>query len=126
MKTFVLYRNTKDRCANEQEENVISKMNDEAIQIAFGTFTKHCDWKEVAANLGYDQGFTLSGDPHVTYLKSRYGGLPCYILGHSECDFIFLRPDDAKMLQEVYTKGISAADWERCTKYGKGAVDVRS
>jgi hypothetical protein len=125
MKTFVLYRNTKDRGENERESQVIDKMNSDAEQISFGTFSKYCDWAEVAKNLGYGRDLPISKDWSVSFSKSKYGGLPCYILGHSECDFIFLRPADAQMLQEAFAKDMTPMEWQRHTQYGKGAVDPR-
>ena len=125
MKSFVLYRNTKDRCSNEKEAEVIENMNEQAEQISFGTFTKNCVWIDVAKNLGYGRDLPLSKDWSVKFSKSKYGGLPCYVLGHTECDFIFLRPEDAKMLQEAFSNDMTPLEWQRHTQYGNGAVDPR-
>ena len=54
---------------------------------------------EIAALLGYGEDLPLKDDWSVSFAKSTYAGLPCRILGHTECDFIFLRAEDAKMLQ---------------------------
>lgn len=126
MKEFVLYRNTKDRCADEKESEVIDRMGQDAEAISFRTFSKNCDWAEVAKNLGYDRSLPLSKDWSVSFSRSKYGGLPCFVLGHTECDFIFLRPADAKMLQESFASDMSPAEWERHTGYGENrAVDPR-
>lgn len=118
MKQFVFYRNTKDRVSHEKESEVIDKMDDDKEGIAFSTFSRHCKWNEVAKNLGYGRDLPLSKDWSVGFYKSKYGGLPCYILGHTECDFIFLKPEDANMLQKQFVPDVGDAEWERHTGYG--------
>lgn len=126
-KPFVLYRNTKSRCDNEQESDVMDRMEAESELIDYEEFAENCEFETVAAELGYDDDLTLEGDWHVGYSKSNFGGLPCYILAHSECDFIFLKPEDAKMLAEHHGQeamGMSDMEWQRHTGYGKNrAVD---
>ena len=102
------------------------KTLDTAESITFRTFAFWCEWQEVAKNLGYSRDLPMGKDWSVSYSKSTYGGLRCYILHHSECDFIFLRPEDAKMLQDALASEISTAQWKRATSYGKAeAVDPR-
>jgi hypothetical protein len=124
-KPFVLYRNTKDRCGNEHEAEAIEKADELATIIEYDEFAENCEHGEIAEQLGYGENLPLSEDWHVSFTKSTYGGLPCFIFGHSECDFIFLKPEDAKMLQEQFSKGISPSDWERATGYGKSGTDPR-
>jgi len=122
---FTFYRNTKSRVDHEQEADLMEKMEEQAELIDYDEFAANVDFAEVAEQLGYDDDLPLKDDWHVTYSKSKYGGLPCYILGHSECDFIFLQSKDAKMLQESFAKGMTDLEWKRHTQYGKSGLDPR-
>lgn len=118
MSEFVLYRNTKDRTEFEKESDAMDQMETDSEIIDFAEFAANCDYAQVAADLRYDDDLKLEDDWHVSYSKSKYGGLDCFILGHSECDFIFLKPDDAKMLQQAFAQGMTPMEWKRRTEVG--------
>jgi hypothetical protein len=80
---------------------------------------------EIAALLGYGDDLPLRDDWSVSFAKSTYGGLPCRILGHTECDFIFLRAEDARMLQEAFAGDLTPEEWKRHTGFGRGGADPR-
>lgn len=125
-KSFVLYRNTKSRCDFEQESNVIDQMELDAESIDYQEFDENCDFEQVAKELGYDEDLSLEEDWHVSYSKSKFGGLPCFVLGHSECDFIFMRHEDIDMLNEFHGKdanNVSDLQWERHTQFGINGID---
>lgn len=125
-KPFVLYRNTKSRTDYEREEEVMSQMEDDSEAIDFEEFANNCEFDEVAAQLGYNDDLPLAEDWSVSFSKSQFGGLPCFILGHTECDFIFLKPEDARMLAKFHGKsglGMTDKEWERRTHYGKSGID---
>lgn len=126
MKEFVFYRNTKSRCDFEKESDVIDQMESQAELSDFDEFDAHCQYESIAEELGYDADLSLKDDWHVGYLKSKFGGLPCFVLDHSECKFIFLRPHDAEMLQEYHGKdavGVNDLQWKRHTQFGKSGID---
>lgn len=125
MTKFVLYRNTKDRCEHEVEGDLIEKMLETAHDIEFKQFAKKCEWQTVAQNLGYGRELPIKNDWHVSYKSGKYGGYQCYVLCHSECDFIFLQPDAAKSLQQSFAPKVSTQEWSRLTGYGDHAVDPR-
>lgn len=126
MSKFVMYRNTKSRVEFEMEEEVMEKMEQDKEVVDFDEFIAEVDqdnFNFVAAGLGYGPGNVLEGitpqdDWSTNFYKSKYGGLPCFIFSHTECDFIFLRPEDSEMLVEHFAKGISPKDWVRHTGYG--------
>jgi len=60
----------------------------------------------------------VKDDWHVNFYKSEYGGLPCRIFSHSECDFIFLQSKDAKMLNEFYDD-MTTMQKKRSTSFGR-------
>jgi len=125
-KPFVLYRNTKSRVEHEREEEVMDRMEADAEIIDFEEFAENCEFNEVAEQLGYGDDLPLADDWSVSFSKSQFGGLPCFILGHTECDFIFLKPEDANMLGEHHgqaAEGMTDMEWKRHTGYGKTGLD---
>jgi len=125
-KPFIFYRNTKDRVSHEQESEVMDQMDDDKESVDYEEFAENVEHGDVVEQLGYSDDLPLSEDWHVGFYKSLYGGLPCYLLVHSECDFIFLRPKDAQMLHEQFDPGMSELEWRRHTEFGEnGAVDPR-
>lgn len=121
-KEFHYYRNTKDRCDYERESLAIDTMNDQAEPIDHDEFAKHVEFNEIATRLGYGPDLPITEDWHVGYLKSEFGGLDCYVLQHSECDFIFLRPKDIELLEEFHgqeSMGMTDLEWKRHTQFGK-------
>lgn len=127
MNKFIYFRNGKDRMQNETDADALLQMSDEAEEITFRTFACRCDWKELAANLGYDKDLPLSKDWSVRFLKSKFKGHPCYILDHTECEFIFLEPSVVKSLMKNDIKDlIDPLEWKRATSYGPNQqVDPR-
>jgi len=116
---FSFYRNTKSRVQNEYEEQVIDKMMDDAVTIDYSDFVKEVDnFDEITTKLGYDEDLHVKDDWHVNFYKSEYGGLPCRIFSHSECDFIFLQSKDAKMLNEFYDD-MTTMQKKRSTSFGR-------
>lgn len=125
---LVYYRNTKSRLDDDHEADVMEKMNELAEDIDYDEFCALVDpasLKSVTDPLGYGSDLPLKEDWHVGYKKSKYGGCECAVLCHSECDFIFLKPKDAAMLQEAFAQGVNPLQWERCTSFGKGGIDPR-
>jgi hypothetical protein len=123
---FVLYRNTKDRVDFEREAELIDQMEEAKELIEYDDFVQNLEGlDEIAALLGYGDDLPLRDDWSVSFAKSTYGGLPCRILGHTECDFIFLRAEDARMLQEAFAQELTPEEWQRHTGFGSGGVDPR-
>jgi hypothetical protein len=76
-------------CVNSTAE-AINAMTDTAREITFGTFARHCDWRELASQMGYQRGgLVLSRDWAVSYYRSTYKGRPCYYMVHSCIEYIF-------------------------------------
>ena len=124
---FILYRNTKDRVEHERQSNLIDEMEEAKELIDYDEFVQDLEGLgELAASLGYGEELPLKDDWSVSFATSTFGGLPCRILGHTECDFIFLRAEDAKMLHEAFKNDMTPLEWERHTGYGKNAVDPRT
>lgn len=48
--------------------------------------------------------------------------MPCFIFSTTECDFIFLKREDAKMLLERFATS-DKPEWGRDTRFGKGGTD---
>lgn len=123
---FVLHRNTKDRMDHEKEADAIDAMYDDESSAEYSDFVSEVeDFEAFAATLGYNDDLPLADDWHVGYHRSMYGGLPCLYMTHSECDFIFLRPADAKMLQEAFAQDMTPLEWKRHTQHGDAVVDPR-
>jgi len=123
---FVLYRNTKDRVDFEREAELIDQMEEAKELIEYDDFVQNLEGlDEIAALLGYGDDLPLRDDWSVSFAKSTYGGLPCRILGHTECDFIFLRAEDARMLQEAFAGDLTPEEWKRHTGFGRGGADPR-
>ena len=74
----------------------IREMVDNARDITFKTFSKHCEWREIGEMLGYDsilrrRGLGLSTDFAVSFHKSTHRGRPCYYFCHSAIEYIFTK-----------------------------------
>ena len=122
--SFILYRNTKDRVDFEREAELIDKMEEDKELVDYNEFVQDLEGlDELAAILGYGEDLPLKDDWSVSFATSKFGGLPCKILGHTECDFIFLRAEDVQMIQRGYD--MSSLEWERHTGFGKGGIDPR-
>ncbi len=80
-------------CVHSTAE-LIDDMCEHAVEITYETMLRHCDLPSWAKQMLYekrkDQGLTLKGDWHVTYHKSRYGGVSCYYLVHSAIEHIWV------------------------------------
>lgn len=125
-KPFTYYRNTKSRVRFEREEAEISQMDDDAEGVEFEQFAAECEYEEVAKALGYDPPESIDEDWSVSFARSRFDGEECYVIEHTECDFIFLRRAvTVDRLAEAEAWAISDAEWRRHTGYGHGAVDPR-
>ena len=123
---FILYRNTKDRVEHEREADLIDEMDAAKEMIEYEDFVQNLEGlDEIAALLGYGEDLPLKDDWSVGFAKSTYGGRPCRILGHTECDFIFLRAGDARMFQEAFAQEMTLLEWQRHTGFGNGGVDPR-
>ncbi len=129
---FVFYRNTKDRVRYEREADLIDKMDAAKELIDYEDFVQDLTGlDEIAALLGYGEDLPLRDDWSVSFAKSTFGGLPCRILGHTECDFIFLRAEDAELLQKgielqkYLGHDMTPLEWQRHTGFGNGGVDPR-
>ncbi len=123
---FVLYRNTKDRVDHEQEADLIDTMDAAKELIDYEDFIHDLEGlDEIAAILGYGEDLPLRDDWSVSFAKSTYGGLPCRIFGHTECDFIFLRAEDADTLRTAFAHNMTPLEWQRHTAFGNGGVDPR-
>lgn len=126
MEKFIYFRNGKDRCQNETDGDALLQMARDAEDITFRTFASHCDWKELASNLGYGKDLSLSKDWSVRFYKSKFKGHICYVMDHTECEFIFLKPSVVKSLMENDIKDlIDPLEWKRVTGYGSDQVDPR-
>ncbi len=123
---FVFYRNTKDRVAFEREAYLIDEMEDAKELIDYEDFVQDLEGlDEIAAALGYGEDLPLRDDWSVSFAKSTFGGLPCRIFGHTECDFIFLRAEDVRTVQEAFANDMTPLEWQRHTAFGKGGIDPR-
>jgi hypothetical protein len=117
---FIFYRNTKSRDDDEHEENVMEKADEEKELISYAEFLADVEgFGEITKDLGYGEDLPVQDDWSVSFHKSTYGGLPCRIFCHTECDFIFLRAEDSRMLHEHHAQDIDPVQWQRATGYGK-------
>jgi hypothetical protein len=123
---FVFYRNTKDRVEHEREADLIDDMDATKEVIDYEDFVQDLEGlDEIAALLGYGEHLPLRDDWSVSFAESTYGGLPCRIMGHTECDFIFLRDKDVGMLHAAFAPDMTPLEWQRHTGFGNGGVDPR-
>lgn len=56
------------------------------------TFLHHVnrdDLKAIEEALGYDRGFRMSGDWHVSYHRSKLHGVTVYYFKHSAIEYVF-------------------------------------
>jgi len=71
----------------------LEEMIDNARDVTYATFFRHCSWREACALFGcyghYKQGLTLKQDWAVSYHRSKYKGRRCYYLRHSAIEYIF-------------------------------------
>lgn len=73
-------------------------MVDQAVQVSYRTFFRHCagvaTW---AKHSGYatrsDKGLTLDKDWHVSFYRSKFRGKPCYYMYHSAIEYIWVLED---------------------------------
>lgn len=71
----------------------INDMTHAATQIKRSTFLKRVDrsdLREIEKCLGYDRGFPMSKDWHVSYHKSTYQGQPCIYFVWSAIEYVFV------------------------------------
>lgn len=71
----------------------INEMKHSAREITWGTFSRHCDWEELAQGLGYaarPPALRLRDDWHVRFYRGKYKGEWCYFLVHSAIEYIFV------------------------------------
>lgn len=68
----------------------ITEMVDAAREITINTFRRHCQWRDVAEQLGYDRDFTMSSDWHISYYRSKFRGKRCYFFKWSAIEYVFL------------------------------------
>jgi len=72
----------------------IDEMKDQAVEITYRSFAKHCVLGDFLHYHGYctrtrSTGLRLQDDGCVTYFKSWYRGKPCYYLKHSAIEYIW-------------------------------------
>lgn len=83
------------RCVEANGDD-ITEMVDSARQITIETFKRHCNWRPIAARLGYNtaprakSGLRIETDPYVSFFKSVYRGHPCYYMDWSRIEHVFL------------------------------------
>jgi len=80
-------------CVNSTYE-LISDLQDSAVDISYKTFRKYAEGlDEWAKSMGYEarsnQGLTLKNDFMVGYYKGVYSGKPCVFLTHSSIEYIW-------------------------------------
>lgn len=92
------------RCIDVPNEHVdmLHDMTERAREIAFKTFARHVEWKEIAEHMGYVtrsgvKGLRLSADYAVSFYRSFWNGAPCYYMVHSAIEFVFLKRGEAFM-----------------------------
>lgn len=92
MKKFKYFRNCVDH--SQREVHLLNDMIDNARDITWKTFSKHCDCKDLIRNLGYvvgnENGMKIQDDYAVSFYKSKYNGKPCYYIRHSAIEYIFI------------------------------------
>ncbi len=71
----------------------INAMKEASTMIKRRTFLSHVDLKsmcDLERSLGYDRGFPMSRDWHVSYHKSTYQGKPCVYFVWSAIEYVFV------------------------------------
>jgi hypothetical protein len=106
------------RCVDISDSDVpaLNEMVDSARDITFDTFSRHVDWKPLAAQMGYaterkDDGMRLESDRAVSFHSSTFLGKPVYYMVHSAIEFVFrvqreehaIHPEDVWGGQETVT-----------------------
>jgi hypothetical protein len=75
----------------------LSEMIDNAVDITYRTFCRHCDWRQASELFGYathpSQGLMLGADYMVSYQRSKFDGKTVYVLCHSAIEYIFIREE---------------------------------
>lgn len=81
-------------CVSSDGES-IGAMVDQAQDITYRTFAKHCDWQPIARELGYAVGpspeLHMKDDWHIGYYRSKYRGKPCYFFKWSAIEYVFVQ-----------------------------------
>ncbi len=69
-------------------------MYEKSREITFETFSRKCEWRELAKSLGYsifrEKSLKLKNDPCVSFYKSVFKGRSCYYMVQSCVDHVFL------------------------------------
>lgn len=77
--------------------SALELMYEKSRAITFETFTRKCEWRELAKSLGYsvfrENGLKLKNDYCVSFYKSEFEGQSCYYMVQSCIDHIFLKID---------------------------------
>lgn len=77
----------------------LQEMISAAKDIAWTTFTKNCDWQNVARSLGYvigrEEGLHINQDWHVGFYQSKWRGEKCFYIRWSAIEHVFLLPKEA-------------------------------
>jgi hypothetical protein len=124
---YTYFRNTKDRGEIETEEAKLEALEENKEPISYHQFTRNVRHHEITTQLGYGKDLPLEGDWSVSYFKGKYGEWDCYILAHSECDFLFL-PENISQQQRTPVAISTVPDliWKRNTAFGPNRqVDPR-
>ena len=73
-------------------------MIDNALMITFGTFARHCNWRAVAQQLGYQVGpgkdLHMRDDYAIRFYRSKWKGKRCYYIRWSAIEYVFLLPGE--------------------------------
>lgn len=87
------------RCVDcsQNEVPALHAMTEQARSISFRTFAARCNWKPIAAMMGYTvgpgKGLRLAHDRCVKFFRSTWNGKPCYYMQHSAIEFVFMVTD---------------------------------
>lgn len=79
-----------DNCVHSDAHN-INRMVDNATEVQWRTFAKHCDYIPLEKEIS--SGVKFKNDWAVSFYKSKFKGKDCYYLRHSSIEYIFVRRD---------------------------------
>lgn len=82
-KNFIYF----DNCVHSDACN-INRMVDNAVEIQWRTFAKHCDYLPLEKQIA--QHVKFKNDWAVSFYKSKFKGKTCYYVRHSSIEYIFL------------------------------------
>lgn len=119
---MVLYRNTKDRVEFENEADPMEKTLEAEESADWEEFIAAVELGDLPEQLGYDPNdstLTLESDWSVSYGKSHFVGVLCYILSTIETNFIFVPPGKLEALTHLFEAEMSSIERERATGFGK-------